>query len=289
MPRPTSSNRAIEQLRWLLLALLLLIYYYGGALGFNISLPFRGSSGSSSLSSQMSIISFTSSQSSVVSSEEESLLDDINSDDDDDDDEYQYVFWLMPTASDTQLLQDTIMNELRDEFDAVFFEPHVTLAPPIPASNIPDPEQALERLTTTSNISNKKTSNLRGTKNNEDVLTLSGAHANYGTLYTQSVFLQLQATPQLKDLYNRSRKVSGLPPVQEIPADDHFPHLSVLYESCCEQERETVASHVQHKLQQTSLAQHISFDAVQLIRIQLPVEGPADVRKWKVVGSAKLR
>jgi hypothetical protein len=100
----------------------------------------------------------------------------------------------------------------------------------------------------------------------------------------------LEATPVLRELYNTARKITGLPPTKVIPPEDHFPHLSVLYESCCETAREAAAARVQQSLQKPtlSLAHHISFDAVQLIRIQLPVEGPDDVRLWKSLGTAPL-
>jgi len=204
----------------------------------------------------------------------------------------------MPVESDAQLLESAIMKDLRDEFDSVHFDPHVTLAPPVAASEIPNPQQALEILTSTTQqqqFHNKNKNNLRGSSSSKDrIVTLTHAHADYGFLYTQSVFLQLQSNKELDDLYQLSRKVSGLPPKKDDENNnnnnsDHFPHLSVLYENCSEQERNQVATAVEQKLQATTLSQQIRFDSVQLIRIQLPVEGPNDVLKWKLVGSAKLR
>jgi len=279
-----ASNR-MEKFRWVCLAILLIVYYYGSAVGFSPLLT----SLSSSVSLRMSVLS---SQDSVVSTSSSS-----SGDEEQQVDEYQYVFWLMPVESDARLLESAIMKDLRDEFDAVRFNPHVTLAPPVAASEIPNPQQALEILTTTQHFNNKSknNNNLRGSSSNKDrMVTLTHAHADYGFLYTQSVFLQLQSNQELDDLYELSRKVSGLPP-DEISDEnnnnnkDHFPHLSVLYENCCEQERNQVATAVEQKLQATTLSQQIRFDSVQLIRIQLPVEGPNDVLKWKLVGSAKLR
>ena len=242
------------------------------------------------------------------------LLDDNNDNDNNINDDYYYVFWLMPTERDAQLLRDTIMRDLREEFQhAVEFEPHVTLAPPVPASAIPNPKAALTHLASALLASQDEnshnphhTKNLRSTnlptpllegnsseKDHRTVLTLSDARVNYGTRYTQSIFLQFQGTPMLRELYNTACQISGLPPIthEKIPATDHFPHLSVLYESCCEMAREAAAARVQLNLeqQQQPLAhQHISFDAVQLVRIQLPVEGPDDVRLWKSMGTAPL-
>lgn len=292
-------------MRWLLLTLFLLLYYFGdSSRAFSIHRP-AASSSSSSSSLAMSVLP-SSAQSSVVSASE--LLND----DDDNNKDYYYVFWLMPVKRDAQLLRHTIMRDLRQEFiHAVDFEPHVTLAPPVPASAIPDPDVALARLASafttidennnsnhlpnTSNLRSRATTPpLQGNPDKEDstsqrtILTLSGARANYGTRYTQSIFLQLEATPVLRDLYNTARQVSGLPPTQVIPAADHFPHLSVLYESCCEMTRAAAAARVEQRLRTVSLSQQISFDAVQLIRIQLPVEGPDDVRLWKSLGTAPL-
>jgi len=281
----------MEKFRWVCLAILLIVYYYGSAVGFSPLLT----SLSSSVSLRMSVLS---SQDSVVSTSSSS-----SGDEEQQVDEYQYVFWLMPVESDARLLESAIMKDLRDEFDAVRFNPHVTLAPPVAASEIPNPQQALEILTSTTQqqqqqqqFHNKNKNNLRGSSSSKDrIVTLTHAHADYGFLYTQSVFLQLQSNKELDDLYQLSRKVSGLPPKKDDEnnnnksSSDHFPHLSVLYENCCEQERNQVATTVEQKLQATTLSQQIRFDSVQLIRIQLPVEGPKDVLKWKLVGSAKLR
>ena len=293
MPRPTNSSRATETLRWLLLTLFLLLYYFGDS---SRAFSIHPAPASSSSSLAMSVFS-SSSQSSIASAAFEAV----------EDNDYYYVFWLMPVKRDAQLLRHTIMHDLRKEFlHAVDFEPHVTLAPPVPASAIPHPELALARLASalTTKDENIENHNLRGSSattppplqgntadkedsNDRTVLTLSGARANYGTRYTQSIFLQLQATPLLRELYHTARQVSGLPPLPVIPATDHFPHLSVLYESCCATARQAAAARIEQSLP-TTLLQPISIDAVQLVRIQLPVQGPDDVRLWKSLGTAPL-
>lgn len=260
MSRILNTNKRLEKLRWFLVATMLLIY--GGVSGFVPTLP-----------AQLLPAAATSSSSSTADS---SLASD---------DEYWYVFWLMPTKEDADLLKTTIMNDLKDEFDAVSFDPHVTLGPPVRVRDIPDPQRALEIVTLSSTTSRGK--QLRGSGHRQIVLT--GAHAGYGQLYTQSVFLQLESTPQLDALYQLSVNVGHRKTEHVHPYPiEHFPHMSMLYENCCQEQREAVAEKVQQKLLETRLKNQIAFDAVQLMRIQLPVEGPEGVKKWEVVGTEAL-
>jgi len=300
--RSSASLWSLEKVRWFGLGALLLLYYYGGggigaALGFSTSSRTRAaSSGSSFL--QMSFLSSEEDGSLVLSSETSSTAADASSSDNDtsSEDDFQYVFWLMPVEQDAQLLETTLMDGLRQEYDAVSFAPHVTLGPPVSCSQIPDPRAALRTLTSssggggvTTTATRHRSPRLRGSSSTATNIVLHGAHADFGERYTQSVFLRLASNSALDRLYERSREVSGLE--DALPdAADHFPHLSVLYENCCPRERQAAAERVQRQFQTTRLAHEgIAFDAVQIIRIQLPVEGPEDVQKWKVVGTEFLR
>lgn len=60
-------------------------------------------------------------------------------------DDHHSFFWLIPCAVDKERLQQ-VNDALAAEHDTVTFEPHVTVAPPIPVSHIAEPCAALELL-----------------------------------------------------------------------------------------------------------------------------------------------
>jgi Cyclic phosphodiesterase-like protein len=191
-----------------------------------------------------------------------------NSNDNDDDD--YYVFWLMPVASDAAAL-DKLVHELAARHGTVPFAPHVTLCPPVPSSNIPHPTDTLNALT------ERPTATLVLRNSN------GGIHPDFGSTYTQSVFVRLRATDpsngyDLKDLYQRCVELSGAPEEGRDPKEDNFPHLSVMYYPDPDREtRRAIAQSVQ-------VPATVAFDAVQLVRIHLPVVDSAGVQAWKVVG-----
>jgi hypothetical protein len=271
MPRfsfPSSSSSshrvALEQTRWVLGVSLLLLYY--GASGYGGGALSRGAF------SHMSLRATTTTTAVVVSADTDRVPSNF------------YVFWLMPVAEDAERLQATIMNDLVHAYHSVSIDPHVTLGPPVPVANIPYPPQALERLTT----SKEGSPRLRGSAGPPRVVCATGATADSGSTYTQSVFLRFDRhTPALDDLYQTSRHVSGLPFESPIPTTDYFPHLSVWYENASREERQSVAARTQAKLDASPLDQ-ICFDRVQLMRIQLPVTSRQDVQNWQVVASAPL-
>jgi hypothetical protein len=218
--------------------------------------------------------------------------------------EFQYVFWLLPAEPYRQELQ-RFVNELASEYHTIPFEPHITLAQPVPTHQIPNPRDALDRLAETAATSTTSTTSI----------VLNNFHVTVGQLYTQSVFLQFEenvndpeenknsnddAAPNslrsqyqaLRDLYMWSRQISGLP-VGEPNGSDHFPHMSLIYQNIDMEARKHVAATVRQKLEQSSVffqgTSSIAFDAIQLVQIQLPVESEQDVQKWKTIGKRFLK
>ena len=190
MPRflaANSTNRSsawsFEKLRWVGLGALLLLYYCSssssssGAGGIGAALGFSASSSTRTASSGSSFLrmSFLSSEEDGSLHSETSTAADTASDNDTSEDDFQYVFWLMPVEEDAQLLQTTIMDGLRQEYDAVSFAPHVTLGPPVSCSQIPDPLAALRTLTSGDGVTTTKATTATGNRSPR----LRGLHLRY--------------------------------------------------------------------------------------------------------------
>jgi len=173
--------------------------------------------------------------------------------------EHFYVFWLMPQKSDKESLQ-AIMDSLSKEYGTVRFEPHVTLAPPVLTMD----KNALESLT-----------------KQAEPITLSDWTPSRGNMYTQSVFLKAQGNAALFDLYHNSRTLAGLD--QSGPEEgSNFPHLSLMYSNDDDETRQAILETLDIDLDS------ITFDAIQLMRIELPVTSAEDVLKWKAVDIQKF-
>jgi hypothetical protein len=168
----------------------------------------------------------------------------------------------------------------------------VTLAQPVSTHNIPNPQDALDRLaasmmtmTTLTTMTTEQPQDEVPSASSDDAITttkttrnsiiLNNFHVAIGQLYTQSIFLQFEENTDdgnqdaqhaptsfrshyqsLRDLYMRSRQISRLP-MGEPNVEDHFPHMSLMYLSndnnkVDNETRNRIAADVRQKLKKES-------------------------------------
>ena len=168
-----------------------------------------------------------------------------------------YCLWLMPEGKAFDGLNHLIKGLAKD-YGAVEFEPHLTLTT-VPVSDLDDPEKALEALV-----------------NKSKPLTLKAPQIVTGNLFTQSVYLRFEDSPELKALHALSCKLLG---IQQL---DFYPHLSLIYKDLGEEIKQEIASEIKISLQ------NITFDRLEIIRSSPSVTCSADVQYWRVLTTHSL-
>ncbi len=168
-----------------------------------------------------------------------------------------YGFWLMPEEGARRDLQYLIKG-LALEYDAVVFEPHLTLNI-VSTSELSDPEKALDTLVKRS----KK-------------LLLKHPKLTMGKLFTQSVYLRFNESQPLTALYDVSCEVL------QVPSAPFYPHLSLIYKNL----EEGLKAEMRRKIQVP--LERVTFDAIRVMKSSASVETKADVENWQTICEKNL-
>lgn len=168
-----------------------------------------------------------------------------------------FSFWLMPSASDRERLQEMI-DHLCSQYDAPSFEPHVTL-----------------HVAESSNDEVKEVLTSMKYDGNPIVLKVEGVR--WSSVFTKTLFVEMTNSEELVALANSTRRRCKKPSAYQLK-----PHLSLLYKSMPTEQLSMVAP----SLHFDKLA--IEFDEVKGIYTPGPVETPEDVRIWKDVANFRF-
>lgn len=164
----------------------------------------------------------------------------------------QVSIWLLPKDSESESLS-RVIKSLAQKFDSPLFEPHVTLySVKIPAENL---------------ISLKE--NLKNRVKDFDSLTLNLLGIGQNGALFKTLYLQLQNSKELNNLYEIIRTVLGKYGDYEID-----PHLSLLYKEGLTSEEKTKS------VENIEFSSEINFD-----KIAIKVSGANDnfgknISKW---------
>lgn len=173
-----------------------------------------------------------------------------------------FVWWLMPAEPLKGRLQDCIRSISDRHEGSPNFEPHITLSLPQRLEQYKD-----EALSWEESI----------------CIPAMQFRVEIGTTFTQSVLLRISAidTPALWQL--RKHLVGQ---EEEDIHKDRFPHLSLAY--CGDnEERQKIADSI--SLDSLLQEEDCIFDAIQCMKIRLPVSDAEDVRQWSVLKRIQLR
>lgn len=169
----------------------------------------------------------------------------------------QYSFWLVPAEGIRSTLR-CMIHRLADQFDGVYFEPHVTI--------------------------------YSGTSNDAEVLVLANSVAStfkpleftvlkldHTDNYTKTLFVRLQDSGAGRRMFEATRRGSANP--SEYVLD---PHLNLLYK------RLPVTT-------QTEICQTLDvpqgnylFDRLCVIETEIPLTRPEQITRWRTVYESPL-
>lgn len=221
----------------------------------------------------------------------------------DDDDQPSYVWWLMPAEPLKTRLQ-SLIDRLADQNDgSIAFEPHITMSRSSPTTIYPTIDEVATWIVEQQQKNkNRPSCHIHIPKSRFRVAT--------GRTFTQSVLLAItmeddyataeatEGTSQAAGLRDLRRRLvgGGTGGDDDVrTTDDWFPHLSLLYKDCSDDEEE-----------RRRIAQGIDlvewwgddvdnddeplwcFDAIQCMQIYLPVLAPRDVQRWRQVTKLSL-
>jgi hypothetical protein len=106
-------------------------------------------------------------------------------------------------------------------------------------------------------------------------LTVRGA--GHSARFTRTLYLELEPHPLVEVLHRRARSFSRGPGSYELE-----PHLSLMYASLSEQEREAARAAL------PALPPSITFDHLRALRVGPMATSPQDVKAWWTLASVRL-
>jgi 2'-5' RNA ligase len=169
----------------------------------------------------------------------------------------EFTLWLIPCERLGTTLH-ALIRRLAADFDAVEFEPHVTL--------FCGPSDASEARATAGAIAARF-----------PPVELSVDRLDYTHRFTKTLFIQFAESTAAQRMFEAARDYYA------SPSDYAFnPHLSLIYKRLPEVK--------QRELCQTLSAPrgNYIFDRVRMIETELPIEDADPVRRWKTIGNFPL-
>ena len=171
----------------------------------------------------------------------------------------QTCFWLNPSTADRELLARRI-DGLADRFGATQFEPHLTIGA-CPEKEIAEPAKVLLALC-----------------QSVQAFALQPQALGTSERFTMTFFIKFGLEPPLVQLRQRWRDFLKNPPEEQFT-----PHVSLLYASLAEEERQTL-------LHETECPREkIHFDSISILQVPDQIRSPAEVAGWQVLARAPLR
>lgn len=167
------------------------------------------------------------------------------------------AFWLLP-GGEARAFFTSLVDKLAGSVDGPAFEPHVTLL---------GAEIDLQRATDLLENVARETRSLR--------LRVSGIE--FSDKYTKTLYVQFHSSADAQAISQALARRAG--------ADgsyDFDPHLSLLYKTMPEAEKEALAREIRIPFEE------VTFDALKLVSVPTPIETPADVHAWRAIAERQL-
>ena len=163
-------------------------------------------------------------------------------------------YWLIPAEPDKARLAETIQN-LAVRWNGPMFEPHVTLG-----SGLVESRERIDEIVSEA---------MRGVS--KVVLTSTGI--DHSDQFTKTLFVEFAADDALTLLAAKLKRLSARPEEYELK-----PHLSLLYASLDQAQREALARSV-------VIPKLIRFDSLKAVVTGGSTCSRADVESWRVVAA----
>ena len=167
------------------------------------------------------------------------------------------AFWLMP-AADAKTFFTSMIDELARRLEAPAFEPHVTLQ----GAGV-EQKRAIELL------QNVATSSA--------AVQLQIAGIEFSDKYTKTLYVQFRPSAEASAISGQIADGVGSRGGYEFD-----PHLSLLYKTLAQTEKEELAREIKIPFEQ------VIFDTVKLVSVPTSIKGPADVHAWRTLAEYPL-
>jgi hypothetical protein len=170
----------------------------------------------------------------------------------------EFTLWLLPSEPLGSELR-SIINQLAARFDAVEFEPHVTVF--CGPSTVIEAQDVLEVIA-----------------NEYAPIELAAEGLDQTKRYTKTFFVQFQEAAILRKMSESAANNYKRPSNYILN-----PHLSLLYKSLPDAARRNLCETI-NVPKGTFL-----FDRVRIIETELPIEDHRPIERWQVIREAKLK
>jgi 2'-5' RNA ligase len=174
-----------------------------------------------------------------------------------DSDEQKFAFWLMP-AGDAKDFFASLVDELAARLNAPRFEPHVTLQ-----------GAEMDERHATGVLDAIATANAP--------LELQVAGVQFSGKYTKTLYVQFRPSAAASAISDAIATAAGSDSAYQFD-----PHLSLLYKTMGETEKEELARNIDIPFRA------VRFDSVKLIHVPCTIKAPEDVHAWRTVAERPL-
>lgn len=167
------------------------------------------------------------------------------------------TYWLVPAEPAKTFFVETIAS-LAERFDAVVFEPHVTIH--VTGKNVEKPAIILRRRLSSCSPYRLKVRNIDSSDE-----------------FTKTLFVRFESDPRLADLNTALRGVSR--------AEDEYqlnPHLSLLYQKLDDETKRNTAKSIRLPFTE------VVFDCAKAVISPAEIKSREDVEKWRVIAEHRL-
>ncbi len=170
----------------------------------------------------------------------------------------EHSFWLIPAEPfRTQLRR--VIQSLATTYDAVDFEPHVTLS-----CGVSDDQEtiAIAKVIASRFLTQR----------------LTATNLDYTNIYTKTLFVQFAASEQVQKISDLIKAQSSRPSGYKLN-----PHLSLLYKTIPESQQKElcVSVNVPECL--------YLFDRLRIIKTEIPLTQTAQIKRWRTVYECGLQ
>jgi 2'-5' RNA ligase len=160
------------------------------------------------------------------------------------------AYWLLPAKPQRDLFCDVI-RILRRSFNAPTFEPHLTLF--VSSKGHESPKKVLQQI-------------------RARPIRLRVRGVAYSPKFTKTLFVRFKSGSQLRKLTADLGRKAAIDP-----------HVSLLYKKIPQSAKKQLAAVIKLPFR------NAVFDTIAAVRLKLPVQTGADVRKWKIIARKSLR
>lgn len=169
----------------------------------------------------------------------------------------EHSLWLLPSEPNAEKLS-SVIRLLAKDFEAVDFEPHVTL------SCVPSSDKEFTDI-----------AHDLGSRFSQ--LSLTALRLEHTERYTKTLFLQFAPSAVAQEMSDLVKSLSSRPTNYRLN-----PHLSLLYKTMPKEEQQALS---------TSLVVPLGeyhFDRLRVIETEIPLTRPEQIRRWRTVCEVPL-